>query len=255
MENLKADLEKVITYIESKEDRISKRKRLTEYEVNSLIGGVPFKGKVDKAILYQGDGAESKPFYAVIDYKTYVKNFREDLLPYGLNMQLPIYSLLLANDERFADAKLGGVYFSPVLFSPKERAMTGLEDYGKTLRLNGLFLDDPDSIAAFGMDYGSDDYVAGTLKTKNGEYRFPGHEASVDRLEGIAAKTVENIQKADGLIKLKEFPVAPAKWSHKENACSNCSLRPFCFRKDGDFRLLGIFDDEMMDDEEMDGEE
>ena len=238
LSNLKEDLAKIIHYIETKESDIKGLKRVTEYEVNAQIGGVPFYGKVDKAILFKGE----KLYYAVIDYKTYAKAFEEKLLPFGLNMQLPIYSLLLNSVDDFKDATLAGVYFSPVTLSPATRAATDINTYGKELRLVGLFLDNADALTAFGARFDFPDYMAGSVKTKTGNYRYPGKYKTQEEFEEMAKTVTNNIARADKAIKEAQFPIHPAKWSLKDNACSMCSLRPYCYRRNGDFNNLFTFE-------------
>ena len=102
---------------------------ISEKEVAiKLNGNTSLYGKVDKTLIDEEDKE-----IIVVDYKTYDFEFEKKKVSHGLNMQLPIYSILL--EETYKDYKVTGVYIQNILVNP-------LKEEDKAYYLDGLTLND-----------------------------------------------------------------------------------------------------------------
>ena len=111
------------------------------------------RGNIDRVDTYEKDG---NTYIRVVDYKTYVKEFRLDHVLAGLNMQMLIY--LFA--EREADDSVtpaGILYYNAgdASFSAKRRDISEEEKLAKRIekkQSSGLFVNDPSVLNAMEND-------------------------------------------------------------------------------------------------------
>lgn len=103
-----------------------------------LYGKHKFVGKVDDLIVFTKN---KKDYAVVIDYKTGEKGTNINLYEYGLDLQLPIYGMLLKQSLAFKDLELAALFLQSL--SAGNNASARYEDleahYAKTIQYKGLF--------------------------------------------------------------------------------------------------------------------
>ncbi|MBQ4254386.1 MAG: PD-(D/E)XK nuclease family protein, partial [Bacilli bacterium] len=213
--------------------------------------------KADKIIVYGRD----HEFIALVDYKTYAKSFHPDDIQYGLDIQLPFYSLLIKRDSSFVTSTISGIYLSPLTFNKKQRGRVGSAKYGTDIRLDGVMVDDPQSKAEF--DPGSDEgkpgkYVKILTKKVDENGNIEGLVAAND-LQHFEDETLQKIKEADKRIHENDFRINPVKRFEKGNekdGCTYCSYRHVCFVKNKQWHFIGSSnqDDSDFEEEEDYGE-
>ncbi len=67
------------------------------------------EGRIDNLFVYEVNGINN---LLVVDYKTGTINKNENLYNIGLNLQLPLYGLLLNLSPKFSDAQISGLVYS-----------------------------------------------------------------------------------------------------------------------------------------------
>ncbi|MGM9858427.1 MAG: PD-(D/E)XK nuclease family protein [Bacilli bacterium] len=183
-------------------------------------------GKVDK--LYLNTQAK---YYSIVDYKTGNFNFDSKFVECGLNMQLPIYMMLL--HYNYKNYKFIGSYIQNVL------------DYKNVdyLKFHGLSIDKYEDYRFFdpSFDMKSEDgevrnnkslYVKSVGLNKDGTLKG-GKKALVDastvtyfinKAEEFASSTIQNINQGN-------FEIKPKNVKGKTMQCSFCKYHDICFVK------------------------
>ena len=183
-------------------------------------------GKVDK--LYLNTQAK---YYSIVDYKTGNFNFDSKYVECGLNMQLPIYMMLL--QYNYPSYKFIGSYIQNVL------------DYKNVdyLKFHGLSINNYNDYRFFdsSFDLQSEDSNTGTNKSlyvksislsKDGNLKG-GSKSLVDsstityfinKAEEFASSTIKNINEGN-------FSIKPKHVKGKTMQCSFCKYHDICFAK------------------------
>jgi len=192
---------------------------------------VSFKGQFDKIVSF----GKEKRYFVVIDYKTGSERFSEELLPYGLSMQLPYYAYYAMHDSAFENQELIGLFIGPILSGRLVKdAKDSLEKFNSDkFRLEGVFAKDIDKMLAFDPSAMKSDFIRSLSYGKKG---FPKNALARAKSPEEFATLAESAKKltleADEKIRQGDFPIAPLNVKGKFDACANCSFRDVCYRKD-----------------------
>ncbi len=192
-------------------------------------------GRIDKIIF-----DDEKKNLAVIDCKTYDLKFSKEYTKYGLNMQLPIYSLLLKNN--FPDYENIGIFIQNVLTKEDKE----LDDL---YQLNGLFVNDSEIIKRLDQELGSisDDkmitksrFIAKAKLKKDG---CLDARSGIDKkeLDGLVDIADEQIKIAIKRIRNNEFDIKPIKIDSNKN-CAYCDFKDICFMTNDDINRVSVKD-------------
>ncbi len=185
-------------------------------KLKTASGTVNLTGKIDRAdVLHTSRG----DFIRIIDYKSGNKAFSLSEVYHGLNLQLSVYMLALSENTKSNPAAM--LYFK--LDDPIDKAeassISDSDSYEKTVKMNGLILDDEEILAAMDKTSDSKSEIFG------GEYATL---ENFDTLFSHVKKTVESIYSE---MKKGNFAVSPKSASDK-SPCNFCDYKSVCANGD-----------------------
>lgn len=178
-----------------------------EVKFSLSFGPHIFKGKVDQIFTYEN--AENK-YIVVIDYKTgsTFKN-EPDLYIHGLNLQLPIYAYFLANDKRYQDHHVSGLFIQPIMFKNnaiKEKFQEDNKAYYPLLGYEGLVTQDKSGLLTIDPTAADSQYIK-KLKFVVGGEKFPPFSFSEETFNNILSTVDKIIHETFNLISNNVFPI------------------------------------------------
>ena len=240
LSTIKEDLRHMYDFYRERESFIVNIETIVEKNLSLKVDDISLYGKADKIIVY---GREHE-FIALVDYKTYAKSFHPDDIQYGLDIQLPFYSLLINHDSSFTTSTISGIYLSPLTFNKEQRERVGLPKYGTNIRLDGVMVNDPQSMAEF--DPGTEEtkpgkYVKILTKKADENGNIEGLLSAID-LQRFEDETLQKVKEADARIHKNDFRINPVKRFEKGNekdGCTYCSYRHVCFVKNKQWHFIG----------------
>lgn len=170
-----------------------------------LFGKHMFVGKVDDLIIFEHN---KEKHVIVIDYKTGVAAVKPNHFVYGLNLQLPIYAMLLAKSEKFNDLKVAALFIQSINAGTYPLAkQDDLPTYFRNvLNYKGLFTFDLPLLKRVASPVDDENPIKSNLFTKggkaiNGNYKnLELKEEYVKIATNIVMNTLNSILKF-------EFPV------------------------------------------------
>lgn len=214
------------------------------------------KGFIDKIIIL----GQNQDNVVLVDYKTGKDKFDPLYLKYGYNMQLPIYGLLIKNNEYFHNHHIVGMYIQHVI-PTHARSTPSVKDIMKDpnkiisdYALQGLSLLDIERLETF-CPYETWPYYLKGISFKNdGSLR----KSSLDKYisdysvwEDYLNETMEYIKEADKKIRENDFAIRPVFIQYVMEPCENCPYNDICFVREQD-KVVIIEEKEGDDDAEMD---
>lgn len=221
---------------------------------------ISLEGQYDKIVRF---GAE-RSYFVIVDYKTGGERFDEELLPYGLSLQLPFYAYYAFHTPSLENSELVGLFIGPILPSGlfKKKAATSLEKFEQDkFKIDGVFLKDPEKLAVLDPSFRKSDFIKGLAVSSKGFYPYSLARAKTSEDFASFADQAESLLlKADQAIHQGIFPIAPIVYkNNKYNACQFCPGRDICYREEDAVRHLpemgGPSDDDDKDEEEVSDEE
>ncbi len=208
-----------------------KTEEKVEIPMNDKID-VTFMGIIDK-ILYQE--IEDKTYAAIVDYKTGFPHIELKNLPYGIDMQLPIYLYLVYHLKDFKNLKLIGFYLQKIL-TPEgsaSKTKTYIEQKREALRLTGYTTSNEEMIALLDCDYQNSKVIKGMKVSKNGFYPYT-KVLSEQELEKLYRLIEQKIKETIHRILSGDFTINPKVIGDKNVGCEFCSYRDICFYQEDD---------------------
>lgn len=200
-----------------------------------------FMGIIDKLVYTKVD---DEYLAAIIDYKTGNPNLNLNYLPYGLDMQLPVYLYLVNKVDKIKPAKVLGFYLqklihSEVTYNPKIPYLTQKK---KNLMLQGYSINDEELLSNFDSSYVDSEVIKSLRVGKNGFYSYSKVLSSVE-MKKISNLVEENIIKAMGLIKIGDFDINPKRIGNDNIGCDYCPFKDICYRTESDVQILKEYKD------------
>jgi hypothetical protein len=217
---------------------------------------VIFVGQYDKIVTF----GEGHPYFCVLDYKTGGERFHEELLSYGLSLQLPFYAYAALHDPAFEGKELVGLFIGPLLASslvkPENRT---LEEFNASkFKLDGVFANDLAAMLALDPSAHQSTFIKGMAYGDKGfrnyASAFPRYKKPADFVAMADEASALTLQ-ADERIRAGDFPVHPVKYKALFNACERCQFRDVCYRPEEAVRELSPRLDEEETEEGTDGED
>ena len=200
-------------------------------EVLTLPDGsrIRVRGVVDRVDVFHRDG---KAYVRIVDYKTGDKKFSLSDIVEGLDLQMLIYLFTIWQNggPRYGSVTPAGVLYLPATL-PVVRAERDTppdeltRKKQRTMRMDGLILDDPEIIQAMEADAGGVFIPAklnrqGQVDARSSEVADLGRLGRLKkRTEALLLSMAECLQKGD----IAAVPVAG-----KHNPCSYCHYRSVC---------------------------
>ncbi len=203
------------------------------------------QGQVDRVDVYQKDGIS---YVRVVDYKTGHKEFRLDEVVEGINLQMLIYILSICQNggphigekpphdlQENSPIQPAGVLYLPARL-PVVRVERGAQgealekERTRTMRMNGLLLDDPAIVRA--MEAEAAGLFIPARIGANGNYLAGSSVASL-RQFGLLKKRIEALL-CDMAATLRKGDVAAVPACGSVDACAWCDYRAVCGHEAGD---------------------
>ena len=228
---------------------VLKKKEYTEFdkylfekrfniEKNRNNFNISFVGVVDK-ILYKEK--EDKTLISIIDYKTGSANISLNYLPYGLNMQLPIYLYLVKKSNCFNNPYFTGFYLQNVL--DKNIVKDNLSSYDEKrydkLKLVGYSNSNQNILSEFDNSYKNSELIKGLKIKSDGNFSSYSKVLNNNQIDEIINMTEKIIDKDIKNILDSKFDINPKKIGFSEDvSCNYCKFKDICFKKNSDYLVL-----------------
>jgi len=190
---------------------------------------VTFMGIVDKILFRKKDGKE---LISIIDYKTGSPDLDLRLVPYGLNLQLPVYMYLTTQSSKFKNSQICGIYLQKILNSVSN-SKDVLEEKKNALKLRGYSISDEYLLEVWDPTYENSEVIQGLKKGKNGWYRY-AKLLSSDEIIQLIELTETKIQEATMDILNGDFTINPKRIDGKNIGCEFCAFQDICYHKEQD---------------------
>lgn len=196
---------------------------------------IVFNGIIDK-IMYKEEN--NQKLVAIIDYKTGTPETNIMNIPYGLEMQLPIYVYLLKNNPEFREAKIVGFYLQKIL--NKDFSYDG-DDYirekRRLLRLDGYSISDEILLEQFDSTYKDSELIRGMKIGKNGFYSYA--KVITEKEINEMSRQVEGkiIEAANNILE-GNFKVNPKQIGDELVGCKYCKFKDICYKTEKDIVTL-----------------
>jgi hypothetical protein len=235
---IKKELEQAVNFYKAHESPDKMKltgKPRTEYHFELTPKEDPslsLNGSIDKVVI-TGD-----KYLTLVDYKTSTQDyFDEKLLPYGLSLQLPLYSYVASVDHNFKDKTLLGLFIGHVLDSnpnsTKEKNL--LERREKFYKLDGVFLDSKEGMSSLDATYAGSDFIKGCNITNDGEWSKKGNRARDEKaMKEYGEQALKFAISAEKEIRKGAFPINPKKIGSDFFSCKYCPFQDVCYRKEED---------------------
>lgn len=187
-----------------------------------------FEGFIDK-VMYHIDGDDA--YAVIVDYKTGSDIATLDNIEYGINLQLPIYMLLLKNNELFKDKNLHiiGFYLQKVkivLFNNKKDIDSQIRE---NLKLQGYTVKDINLINMFDPGFEKSEYIKSLSLLKDGGFSRYAKLFEKEDQDRIINLSEDLIRKAGSNILNGEYKIQPKNIDGKNISCTYCKYKDICY--------------------------
>ena len=238
LEKLKEELKFVIETLTYQNRFTTLKNTLCEEKMYTKpTNNIVFSGIIDK-IMYKEENNEK--VVAIIDYKTGHPETNIMNIPYGLEMQLPVYVYLLKNNQMFRESKIVGFYLQKIL--NKDFSYDG-EDYlrekRRLLRLDGYSINDESLLEQFDNTYKDSELIKGMKISKNGFYSY-AKTITEEQITNMSTKVEEKIKEAGTNILNGKFNINPKRIGDELIGCKYCKFKDLCYKKEKDIVNLEI---------------
>lgn len=228
---------------------------LTEYDFKLSPQESPnlvLEGRIDKIVI------TDDKYITLVDYKTGSSGlFKENLLPYGVSIQLPLYSYVASHDKRFFGKELLGLFIGRVLDSDPKAAEGGdrRSQREKFFKLKGVFWDNQEAVHSLDFTFGSSDFLAGCRLTNKNQWWSGGGFRSESVMADYGKEALKLSLETEKAIRSGDFSINPVRIGKSFSSCDSCPFHDVCYRPDGAVKYIHIEKDEKDDEEEKDDEQ
>jgi CRISPR/Cas system-associated exonuclease Cas4 (RecB family) len=256
---LKAECQEVVSYYQSHEAAIPSFKCETEKDFSLVDGGVSLGGRIDKLVTF----GKPTTYLVVLDYKTGIERFDEELFQYGLSLQLPFYAAVARTIEGYEGLPFAGLFIGPLLSPTLVKPFLKAADsfLNSKYKLTGVYTNDTDVLVQLDKDFHQSSFIRGLAYSDDSGFYWsaPKNVRSEASFEEMAQKALAKAREADAAIKADQFLIAPKVYVKKAfDACQYCAYRDICYRKDEDVVHLPLgaapADEEDADEETEEGD-
>lgn len=232
IEKLRGELEFVINTLEYQNRFTTLKQTLCEEKMyaNPTTNTI-FSGIIDK-IMYKEDNKQK--LVSIVDYKTGTPQTNIMNIPYGLEMQLPVYVYLLKNNPKFRESKIVGFYLQKIL--NKDFSYDG-DDYDREkrrlLRLDGYSINDESLLEQFDCTYKDSEFIRGMKIGKNGFYSY-AKVIKEEEIDEMCKQVEQKIIEASDNILSGNFPINPKRIDDELVGCKYCKFKDICYKTEKD---------------------
>ena len=184
---------------------------------------INFKGFIDKMTYDEIDGEK---ILVIVDYKTGNPELSINEVPYGINMQLPVYVYLAKNEK--PDYKVGGFYLQKILSAEVE-----IDKKRESLKLQGYSNEDIKVLKIVDETYEDSEVIKSLKASNNGFYAYSKilSDKEIDKLYKLVE---EKVKEACKILLDADFRINPKSVDGKLLGCDYCKYKDICFRKNED---------------------
>ncbi len=232
---LKKELQFLIDVIQEQNRKLGFRKTFYEEKISLPISSsisVTLVGILDKIYV-----DEKNHFVSIIDYKTGNAEMDLKMIPYGFDLQLPIYLYLIRNSQKFSSYQVMGIYLQKVLAPLKVDVLDLEAEKKENLKLQGYTLDREDLLECWDSTYENSEVIKSLKKTKNGWYHY-AKLLSEEEMNQFYLEVEEKIKYALSEILQADFSIRPKLIDGKKVGCTYCKFQDICYRREEDFVRL-----------------
>ena len=231
LKRLKTELAFIIETIKEQENFTDLKDELHEERVYTSLSGnmqITFTGIIDK-IKYKEENGQT--IIAIIDYKTGNPNLSLTSIPYGIDMQLPIYIYLAKNSRKLKNVKIAGFYLQKILNN--EITVDNSSSYEqlkkKNLLLQGYSNENIDILSVFDKSYMDSNIIKGMKLKKDYSFYSYTKVLSDEKINHICDIVEAQIKNSAQKISEAEFPIAPRKIGKENKGCALCKFKDLCY--------------------------
>ncbi|GHU57393.1 ATP-dependent helicase/deoxyribonuclease subunit B [Clostridia bacterium] len=220
-----------------------------EADVAYPFAGVIIRGKSDRIDIIETQTAPDKfpeQSVRIVDYKTGAKNFSQNEIKYGLNLQALLYLFGVVGDDG-GKSPAGAYYFSAKSDSVKEEAYSPENDYKADISdktyYKTLFSEHKKRGIAFeGGGLCDSERVEKTLQSLSGSRAaFTRHDVlPAGEYAGLRSQVEATV--ANNIAKLQQGDIAAVPVGLKSVRCDSCEFRIICGNR-GNFPVIIEKDD------------
>lgn len=232
LNKLKDELILIVETIKKQLTYTSLTKTMYEKEIIVNVNenlNITFKGFIDK-IMYESFNGET--IVAIIDYKTGNPNLNINNIPYGLDMQLPVYIYLLKNSNDLNNVKIGGFYLQKILNSAIDK-----QERINSLKLQGYSNSNENILEKVDSSY-MDSKVIKSMKISNNGFYAYSKVISDENIDKLSNLVKDKINEASLNIIDGKFDINPKEMNGKNIGCNYCKYRDICYMKHKDTIIL-----------------
>ena len=189
---------------------------------------ITFTGIIDK-IKYKEENGQT--IIAIIDYKTGNPNLSLTSIPYGIDMQLPIYIYLAKNSRKLKNVKIAGFYLQKILNNEITVDNSGSYEQlkKKNLLLQGYSNENIDILSVFDKSYMDSNIIKGMKLKKDYSFYSYTKVLSDEKINHICDIVEAQIKNSAQKISEAEFPIAPRKIGKENKGCALCKFKDLCY--------------------------
>ena len=239
LEKLKDELQEDIVILKRQDERSLLEDALCEQKFeNDVTAQIRFKGLIDKV---KYSPSKDGTLVSVIDYKTGNTVIKEDLMPYGMSLQLPSYMYLISKDDRFGkDVRYCGFYLQHLLNSDlkyqEEKDLDQIRE--DNMRLSGFTTSDVERASVFdtSLEEGSSKNINNLRLKKDGSFYANSPTKTDEQIQKLIELTEEKIRNAGEKILNGEFPIDPKLIKGENESCRYCPYGSICYRRNDDLK-------------------
>ncbi len=197
-----------------------------------------FEGKIDKVMIDASGGN-----LIIVDYKTGKLKFNQRKVEYGIDLQLPVYTLIAK--YKYSDLSCDGIFIQNICQKDID------EDMNKNYLLEGIFNSDYQKLKRLdtelgtkqndnGEDVNESSYIAGLSLKKDKNFKKTNLLLSKDEINQLIDATLKIIKENIKDIRDNKFAISPVYFTDRDNACLYCNFKDICFRKKEDYRIINF---------------
>ena len=172
------------------------------------------------------DEIDGEKILVIVDYKTGNPELSINEVPYGINMQLPVYVYLAKNEK--PDYKVGGFYLQKILSAEVE-----IDKKRESLKLQGYSNEDIKVLKIVDETY-EDSEVIKSLKTSNNGFYAYSKILSDKEIDKLYKLVEEKVKEACKILLDADFRINPKSVDGILLGCDYCKYKDICFRKNED---------------------
>ncbi len=194
------------------------------------VDNITFMGIIDK-LLYKKD----ENLVSVIDYKTGNPHLELEMIPYGINMQLPVYLYLVSHFSKIDNPHIVGFYLQKILHNEitRKENSTYEKEKRKNLYLQGYSTSNEVYLKKFDSSYEDSEMIKGLRKSSKGFYAYS--KVLTDKeMKNLISIVDDKIQEAIMNIWNGEFSINPKRIGFEKVGCEYCPYQDICYHTEKD---------------------